>query len=219
MNHLLIYGTGKYADIIYWLAHDVLQLQVAAFVLDQKYITTNMYLNRPVISIEQVAEHYSPDNYDITIGFIGSNMFTQRREKYELCTRMGYHIPNLIHPSSVIASNVQMGDGNIIFECVTMGPFCDIGVGNIFWNGANIAHHAKIGDFCNFAPGTSLSGISTIGNHCFLGVNATTKNYIKMADYTLAGAGAYVSHDTNSYDVIVPARSITLEGKRSTDFM
>lgn len=219
MNHLLIYGTGKYADIIYWLAHDVLQLQVAAFVLDQKYITTNTYLNKPVVPIEQVIEYYSPDNYDMTIGFIGGNMFTQRREKYELCAKMGYHIPNLIHPSAVIASNVHMGDGNVVFESVTMAPFCDIGIGNIFWNGANISHHAKIGNFGNFATGVSLSGISTIGNNCFLGVNATTKNYIKIADYTLVGAGAYVSHDTNPYDVIVPARSIMLEGKKSTDFM
>ena len=41
---------------------------------------------------------------------------------------------------------------------------------------------------------------------------------MKLADYTLVGAGANVMKDTNPYDVVVPARSVILDVKKSTDF-
>lgn len=219
MKKILIYGTGQYADIIYHMAHEVLQYEVAAFVLDKEYIADESYLNKPTVAMEQIKKVYPPDGHDMVIGFIGKEMFNQRKKKYELCHEMGYRMPNLIHPKAIIASNVKLGSGNVIFEHVSVGPYSILGSGNIFWNGCNIAHHANIGNYNNFAPGMATAGITTIGNNCFMGVNSATNNYVTIADYTLVGAGAYVSHDTKLYDVIVPAKSITLEGKKSTDFM
>ena len=42
---------------------------------------------------------------------------------------------------------------------------------------------------------------------------------MKIADYTLVGAAAYVKKDTKPYSVVVPARSVELEHKMSTDLM
>ena len=40
-----------------------------------------------------------------------------------------------------------------------------------------------------------------------------------VEDYTLVGAGCYINNDTKAYGVYVPARSICLENKKSTDMM
>ena len=42
---------------------------------------------------------------------------------------------------------------------------------------------------------------------------------IEIKDYTLIGAGAYVSKSTEAHDVMVPNRAIKLEGKTSSDIV
>ena len=50
-------------------------------------------------------------------------------------------------------------------------------------------------------------------------MGAIVNTDIEIADFTLVGAGAYVKKSTNVNDVIVPARSVTLEGKKSIDLI
>ena len=61
-NHLLIYGAGTYGKIIY---HDIKQfgmgLEVAAFVMDEKYIANRTQYGLPVVSFEDVEEKYPPN--------------------------------------------------------------------------------------------------------------------------------------------------------------
>ena len=99
------------------------------------------------------------------------------------------------------------------FENVTVGAFCKIGTGNIFYPCSHLAHHSKVGDYNFFAISCSIAGLVEIGNQCFIGNNSSTKNGICLSDRTLVGAGAYVSGDTKEGDVIVPVRSVTLEKK------
>ena len=45
------------------------------------------------------------------------------------------------------------------------------------------------------------------------------KEHVRIADYTLVGAAAFATRNTEPYNVVVPARSNILENKRSTDLM
>lgn len=128
----------------------------------------------------------------------------------------GYELENLIHPSAVISTST-IGFGNIILENCVIGYNVKMGNANIMWPLASINHHNIIGSFNNISPGTSTSGGVVIGNHCFLGNNSTYKNKVTVLDYTLVGAGAYISHDTESNGVYVPERSIKLD-KTSDQF-
>ena len=64
-----------------------------------------------------------------------------------------------------------------------------------------------------------LCGDIRIGNGSFIGANSTLRNSITIGDYVLVGAGAYVDKDIISEKVIVPSKSIIIEGKTSNDFM
>ena len=50
-------------------------------------------------------------------------------------------------------------------------------------------------------------------------MNSVIRGPKTVADYTLVGAGCYISDNTEPYGVYVPARSVHLENKKSTDMM
>ena len=90
----------------------------------------------------------------------------------------------------------------------------------IIWHIIPNSTHIKliIGDFNTISGGVGLCGFDTVGNYCYLGKYSMVFDNVALADYTLVGAGAHVKNDTQEYDVIVPARSVLLEGRKSTDF-
>ena len=88
----------------------------------------------------------------------------------------------------------------------------------MFWDNVAITHNDIIGDFNTVSGGVGFSGFTTVGNHCYIGKYAMVFDHVTISDYTLVGAGAHVRRDTKPFDVVVPARSVTLENKKSTDF-
>jgi acetyltransferase-like isoleucine patch superfamily enzyme len=52
-----------------------------------------------------------------------------------------------------------------------------------------------------------VSGHVHIERNCFVGVNATLRNAITVAEFTLIGAGALVMKDTQPRSVYVGART------------
>ena len=89
----------------------------------------------------------------------------------------------------------------------------------MFWHNVKIAHDDKIGSFNTFAQNTSVAGVVNIGNNCFFGNSSIILNRKNIADYTLVGAGAICKADTNPYDVIVPAKGVVLENRKSIDYI
>jgi UDP-3-O-[3-hydroxymyristoyl] glucosamine N-acyltransferase len=89
-----------------------------------------------------------------------------------------FNLYSYVHPTSVIASNSIIGEGNIILEKCIVQPYVVIGEGNIFWSNVNVSHHDLIGDFNYFSPSVSLSGNVTIHNNCFFGNNCVIRKGI-----------------------------------------
>ncbi len=192
-------------------------IYIYGFTIESRYRRSDKYLDLPIVDFENVEKYFPPDEYGIYICLGYTNMNSERERIFKTAQEKGYEILSFIHPTAVVNSQ-SMGIGNIVFENAVIGPFTDIGNGNIFKAGASIAHHSSVGNFNFFAVNSSAAGKVVIKNNCFLGNNCTIKNRITIADKTLVGAGCYVSKDTEPYSVYVPARSICLQDKKSTDF-
>lgn len=219
MKPFVLYGAGQFADYVQYLLEEALGETVAAFTVGKEYMEENSDRknNLPLIPFEEIACCYPPEQYCMALAFLGGGMFAARERAFWECKRLGYELPNIIHPT-VINHSQEMGCGNIVGAAAVLAPFCSIGDANVFFDMSLISHNGKAGNFNLIASNIVPCGNSVIGNHCFIGAGSVIGNYVKLADYTLVGAGANVTKDTKPYDVVVPARSMVLEGKKSTDF-
>lgn len=215
MKKIVIFGL---TDLALRVSHHILQdsqYEVVAYTVERKYMQ-EQFFNKPVVPFENIEKYYPPDSVGmlICIGYTDMNMV--RKRIYSEAKVKGYRIMSYIHPTATISTDT-MGEGTIIFERVIIGQFVKLGAMNVFDIGTAISHHSEIGDFNYFAPSVAMAGYVTVGKNCFFGVNSTIRNKVSISDYTLVGAGCYVSKDTEPYSVQVPVRSVTLEGKSSLD--
>ena len=187
-----------------------------AYTVDKAYLESDTYDGLPAVAYEEVEKAYPPTEYTMVIALGYKKMNQIRQQKFEDAKRKGYRIENFVHPS-VVDESVAMGEGNIILEHVTLAYGTKIGNSNIIWNGSQISHESQVGDYNFFSVDSVIAGKTVVKNNCFLGINSTVLGNRTLEYATLVGAGAFVKENTEPYSVYVPARSICLENKKSTE--
>jgi len=104
----------------------------------------------------------------------------------------GANFFTLIHASSIIGTDVKLGEGNIVSPFVyiandtTIGDFVGINVGSL------IGHNVEIGDYTQINSNCDITGHVKIGQECFLGASVCIIPQIKIADKVNLGAGCVV---------------------------
>jgi sugar O-acyltransferase (sialic acid O-acetyltransferase NeuD family) len=83
------------------------------------------------------------------------------------------NFPNLVHPSSVIAHSVELGEGNVICPFVVMGDNVNISDFNIFNFYSSCGHDSIVGDYCTFSPYSTINGFVVLKDNIFLGTHAS----------------------------------------------
>lgn len=208
-QNIVIFGVSQFSRLMHRYLQTDGRYEVKAFCVEPEYYCEERFLNLPVVTIRQLFENYPPELYDILLSMGTTRMGDVRERLFRQFRENGYSLMNYIHPSAIIQSD-EIGEGNIILEHVVTQPFSRIGNGNLIWYQASVAHDTQIGDFNTICGGCSLSGFDIVGSHCFLGNNSTVRDHVRIGDYTLVGAGAYISKDTECRSVHVPARSVCL---------
>lgn len=217
-KNIVIVGMGDFSDLIADTIENDLQRDIHAYVVDKKYMKTDLYQGKPVYPFEEIETIFDRDKISFVIGFVGGKMFSQRFDKYKAIKEKGFELENIIHSSASISKNATMGDGNIILQYAIVANRANIGNCNVVCPKGYINHDVTIGNANYIAPGFSTTGYSAIGNYCFCGVNSALNNKVKVADYTFIGGGLFISHDTNEYEVYVPERLEPLKRLKSTSF-
>jgi UDP-3-O-[3-hydroxymyristoyl] glucosamine N-acyltransferase len=80
-----------------------------------------------------------------------------------------------------------------------------------------VAHNVKIGRNCLLTGGAMIGGTTKIGDQCWIGLNCTIKQKVRIGNNVIVAAGAVVLHDVVDGDIVagVPAKSI--KDKVTTD--
>jgi acyl-[acyl carrier protein]--UDP-N-acetylglucosamine O-acyltransferase len=84
------------------------------------------------------------------------------------------------------------------------------------WSGAHVGHDSRIDDHCFLAPNVAISGNVHVQPYCFIGINATLRNSVTIAQGTLVGGGAVILKDTVA-DGVYMARPAQLLEKSSDE--
>jgi sugar O-acyltransferase (sialic acid O-acetyltransferase NeuD family) len=183
------------------------EFRVAAFTVDREYRREDSFLGLPLVDFESVAARYPPSEFKMFVAVSYTRMNRVRAEKYDRAKELGYALVSYVSSRCSYLSDSPVGDNCFILEDNTIQPFVTIGNDVTLWSGNHIGHDSVVEDHCFISSHVVVSGHVRIGPYCFLGVNATLRNSITVAESTLIGAGAVIMKDTVPKGVNVAART------------
>lgn len=203
---VVLFGTGSVAQLAcYYLTHDS-DREVAAFTVDPGYVSKPELFELPVVDTDELTTRFGPDTHDMFVvpGYSRMNKF--REQKYHEAKAMGYRLISYISSHATVWPDLVIGDNCLIMEGNIIQPTARLGSNIIMWTACHVGHDTVIEDHQFFGSHTVVSGFVHIEPNCFLGVNSTIRDDIRLARETLVGAGAVVTKSTTERSVLAGPR-------------
>jgi sugar O-acyltransferase (sialic acid O-acetyltransferase NeuD family) len=195
MEEIVIFGAGGFGREVAWIIDDInrarADYRILGFIADNEFTRAGELLNGyPVLGGPEWLEGKKGISAAIALGSPVSRLAVlSRLDPY------GLHYPNLIHPSVVIATGVQIGEGNVVSAgCIlavnsTISSFCQLNLHS------TIGHDCVLENFATTACGVDLAGYSHIGFGAYMGNHVTVLPSVKVGAFATVGAGAAVNRD------------------------
>ena len=203
MKSVIIFGTSDIAQLAHFYLTDDSDYTVAAFTVDQAYLSSSIFCDLPVVPFEEVENLYPPSDFEMLVAVSYAKVNTIRTIKYEEAKVKGYKLISYVSSKATTWSDLSIGENCFILEDNTIQPFVKIGNNVTLWSGNHIGHHATINDNCFITSHVVISGGVNIGKNCFIGVNATIRDHINIADKCVIAAGAILMKDTQESGVYI----------------
>jgi sugar O-acyltransferase (sialic acid O-acetyltransferase NeuD family) len=135
---------------------------------------------------------------------IGIGSGIARKEIDLLATSMGKQAALLMHPGSILGSEILLQQGCIIGAGAILSTNITIGKHTHIDIAASISHDVSIGSYCTICPGVRVAGWVVIEDGVTIGVGAVLRDRIRIGKNSTVGAGAVVIGDV--------AENITVAG-------
>jgi len=113
----------------------------------------------------------------------------------DIARQEGFRLARAIHPRSVVAMDVMVGDGTVIAAGAVVNPASSIGENVIINTNASIDHECVIADGAHVGPGVCLGGRVLVGRGSWIGIGAVVKDKLCIGSNSIVGAGAVVLND------------------------
>lgn len=188
---VLILGAGGHAKV---LVEALLQSGVMITGItdpDPSLAGTNI-LGVPVLGDDHLVHNCQTSDIFLVNGLGSVGLPTRRKELFEHFQKSGYTFANVIHPSTIIASDAILGEGTQIMAGSVIQPGCRIGFNSIVNTRVSVDHDCLIGNHVHIAPGVTLSGDVQIGDCVHIGTGASMIQGISIGNNSLIAAGAVV---------------------------
>jgi sugar O-acyltransferase (sialic acid O-acetyltransferase NeuD family) len=126
---------------------------------------------------------------------IGDNF--QRESMIERIKKVlpNIHFISPKHPSVVLGSDVEIGEGTVIMPGVIVVSGSSIAEGCLLNTASSLDHDCAMKRCSSLAPGVAIGGRVYIGARSSIGIGASVKNDIRIGSDTVIGAGAVVVKD------------------------
>ena len=102
---------------------------------------------------------------------------------------------SIIHPSSIIASNVKHKQGLYVEPLSAISAYATIGFGVSINRHCSVGHHNLLHDYCSIYPGSHLAGDVEIGRAATIGPGTTVFSGVAIGENTIVGGGSVVTKD------------------------
>lgn len=193
---LVIVGDSAFAEVAHeYFTHDS-SYEVACFAVESAYLRQAELLQLPVVPFETLVQQYSPDEHDVYVAVVYSQLNRLRTRLAQSAKNMGYRLASYISSRAFVWRNVELGEHCFIFENNTIQPFVRLGRNVVLWSGNHVGHHSEVKDNCFVSSQVVISGFCSIGRNCFLGVNSSVANNVTIADDNWIGPQVAITKNT-----------------------
>ena len=204
--NICILGAGGHAKVIIDILHEMNKVKKTydqLLIFDDDSTTFGKtILGHPIVGRISDAHMYSESEYVIAIG---NNKI---REKVSKDFEKRYIV--IRHPKSIVANDVEIGEGTVIMAGAVINSGTYIGKHCIINTMASVDHDTKIQDYVHLSPGVHMGGGVGIGQRSWIGVGASIKNNVNIEADCVIGVGGVVIKDIVENGVYVgnPVRKI-----------
>lgn len=191
---VIVIGGGGHAKVLI----DILLIR-GNEVLGYSDVDTNQkgtkLLGVPMIGDDNIVLEHKPESVELVNALGSVRLPAKRKNLFDKFKDRGFTFASVIHPSAVIASDVEIREGAQIMAGAIIQPGSRIGLNTIVNTKTSVDHDCIIGDHVHLAPGTTISGGVTVGAGVHIGVGATVIQGVRIGDNSLIGAGSLVLKD------------------------
>lgn len=197
---VVILGAGGHGKEIAWNLRQMNavkpEFEIIGYCDDAKP-AGEIVLGLPVLGTpEQVAARFGGD-----LGYIcGVAKNKMRPALVARAEQAGWSPVSVIHPSAVIAEDVEIGAGSYIAAQCYVGPGARLARHTLVNVIASVGHDVVLEEHTQICPGVKLSGGAIIREGAFLGSNAVVAPGVEVGAWSTVSATAFLSEN-------VPARS------------
>jgi sugar O-acyltransferase (sialic acid O-acetyltransferase NeuD family) len=169
-------------------------------------------LGIPYLGNDSVLSEIKAKNHScraaIGLGTVGKS--EGRRRLQALLDKMGLDLPVIISKHAIVAEEVNLGKGTVVFDGAVVNSGTTIGGCGIINTNSTVEHDCRIEDHVHIATGASVCGGVHIGKNCLIGAGASLVQYVSICPNCIVGAGAVVNKDITEPGTYVgnPARKL-----------
>lgn len=204
----IIIGAGNYGEV--YLAYlKEANINVIGFLDDNTELHGHIIQGIPVLGgVDLLCTLKATDGVQNVYCPIGNN--STRVRILSFAKELGYNIPNFIHNSVKLISQVDVAsEGVYILPKVEIMPYTKIDKYVMISMGVNIAHHSQLSQGVFISTGVNLGANIIVSENSYIGIGATIMTGVnKLGNNCLIGAGSVVISDVPSNAVMigVPAK-------------
>lgn len=193
MEDIILLGIGGHAHSVVDSIEQSELYRIVGF-LDREEKQGVEYKTYKVLGTDRMLESYYKSgirNAFVTVGYLGEG--NVREQLYNTLKRIGYHLPNIIDNTAILANNIRIGEGNFIGKRTIVNANAVIGDMCIINTGSIVEHDCRVGDMVHIAVGAVLCGHVSVGSKSFIGANSVIRQEIVIGKNAIIGAGTVIT--------------------------
>ncbi len=209
---LLIFGSAEIAELARFYFDLDSPYQVVAFVVDDEFYSETTFQGLDVVPWSDALKKYPPSDYSMHVALSYRGLNSLRESKFKQCQNAGYELVSYVSSKATIFPDLKLGSNCFILENQNVQPRVTIEDNVMLWSGNHVGHGSTIKEHAYLASHVVISGHVEIGRRCFIGVNATIRDFLLIGDDTFIGMGAIVTRNLAEGSVVLPSKSEVIEG-------
>lgn len=192
MKNIILVGSGGHAKSCVDVIEKQKKYKIIGFIDNFK---KGNFLNYKILGSDKILKKiFNKTKYAfVTIGHL--NNPKKRTIIYKKLKLIGFKLPVIKSPHSVISNYSKIGEGSIVMHGAILNAGSKIGRNCILNSLSLIEHDVTIGDFSHVSTNAVVNGDVKIGSNCFLGSCCVIKQGIKIRSNSFIKSNQLVKSD------------------------